>query len=113
MDHFIPATVAQKGLDFTAFVAGDPARIGGRIGDQSAPQIAARGIPDHHQIATLGDSLAMTTRKSFFRGLLEVNAPGAGARYYAGFDPEPSSDERWAYSVASIPIITESNRDPS
>ncbi len=41
MDHLVAATVAEDGLDFTAFVAGDGAGVVARIGRQAARQLAA------------------------------------------------------------------------
>src|ERR1700738_3452379 len=41
MDHLVAATVAEDGLDFTAFVTGDGTGVGGRIGAEPAPPFAA------------------------------------------------------------------------
>ena len=52
MDHFVAATVAEKGFDFTGFVAHDAPRVGGRIGRQAPAQFApVRGLDDHRGAA--------------------------------------------------------------
>src|ERR1700732_1982068 len=53
MDHLVAATVAEDGLDFTAFVTGDGTGVGGRIGAEPAPQFAAVAGSYHHRVAAV------------------------------------------------------------
>src|ERR1700757_3711117 len=53
MDHLVPATVAEDSLDFTAFMPGDGAGIGRRIGRKTACDLAAVAVPYHHRVAAI------------------------------------------------------------
>src|SRR3546814_10996673 len=52
-DLLFAATVAENGFDFTALVAHDEPRVGGRVGGKAARHLLARRIADHHGVAAL------------------------------------------------------------
>src|SRR3546814_14804113 len=53
VDQLFAATVAENGFDFTALVAHDEPRVGGRVGGKAARHLLARRIADHHGVAAL------------------------------------------------------------
>src|SRR5471032_223977 len=53
MDDLVAATVAEDGGDFTAFVPGDAADIGARIGGEAARHLAAAACAYDDRVAAL------------------------------------------------------------
>ena len=107
MDHLVAATVAEKRLDFTAFVADDRPRIGGGIGDQPGADAPPLAVPDNHRVAALEGALdpdhagrqqtlagGQGLRRTVVDGDLAAHRHGArdpalarGARLRAGQEP--------------------------
>src|SRR5258708_33598069 len=54
MDDLVAATVAEDGGDFTAFMPGDAADIGARIGGEAARRLAAAATAHDDGVAALG-----------------------------------------------------------
>ena len=53
MDHFVPATIAQNGLDFDGAFAGDPLCVRRIVSRQAAGDFAAFPVLDQHRVAAL------------------------------------------------------------
>ena len=51
MNHFVAATVAQHNFDFTAFVAGDLACIGGAVGREPAADLVSGRVLERDGVA--------------------------------------------------------------
>src|SRR5258708_7546996 len=53
MDDLVATTVAEDGGDFTAFMPGDAADVGARIGGETARRLAARARAHDDRVAAL------------------------------------------------------------